>query len=452
MDLSVIGTISPIAAIGGGAPPMLGDEEVSVMFELWKKKWNVSQLASALGHDRKTVRKWVRRWDAGFASTSPHEALALEGKRLGRPPCVVSSVDPEWLKERLATHGGNADVVRQDLEAKTGQSVSLRSVQRALQGFRQDLRAQDLATLRFETPPSHQLQIDFGTKTMLINGQKSRVHVCVLTLAWSRKIFVRAWQAERQAHWFTTLEEAFLAFGGVPRELLVDNAKALVKHNDGNGGVEFNAEFLAFCEHWGVRPRACRPYRARTKGKDESAVKYVKRNALAGREFSSWEDLAEHLERWMRDVADTRIHGTTRVQPCVRFAEEQKALAPLRGQPRYLRRRILKRRVQNDCVVAYGGNVYSVPWKLIGREVELVAEGLQLFVWDNGKTVAHHALAADRSGARVIDSQHLRGLIDLQRKSAASDDAQVSDTVRPGYSALLRPLEEYDALCAGGWA
>ena len=85
-------------------------------------------------------------------------------------------------------------------------------------------------------------------------------------------------------------------------ELLVDNARALVSHHDaGTREVTFNETFRRFCEHWGVRPRACAPYRARTKGKDERAVQYVGRNAIAGRTFRSWEDFNAHLVRWSRE-------------------------------------------------------------------------------------------------------------------------------------------------------
>ena len=430
---------------------MLAESQVSTMFQLWQKGWTISGMAAEFDHDRKTVRKWVKRWKSGLLTTSPVAAIEAEGKRLGRPPSVLATVEPQWLKERFEAHAGNADVVRQDVKVKTGKPVSLRTVQRSVKDFRQELRAEQLATVRFETPPGKQLQVDFGSKTVTVGGEKTKVHVCVLTLGWSRKIFVRAWQAEKQAHWFTTFEEAFLAFGGVPEELLVDNAKALVKKNDGKETVEINAEFLAFCEHWGTKPRACRPYRARTKGKDESMVKYVKRNALAGREFASWDALNAHLETWTREVADVRVHGTTRVPPATRFVEERKALAPLRGQPRYLRRRIVRRRVQNDCSVAYEGNSYSVPWKLIGREVELVVEGGVLLVWDKGKQVAKHALAPGRSAQRVVDAGHLKDIIRLQRRGEEKDaPGAPTGALRPGHSALLRPLEEYDALCAGG--
>ena len=99
--------------------------------------------------------------------------------------------------------------------------------------------------------------------------------------------------------------------------------------------MTFNATFLAFARHWGFRPRACAPYHARTKGKTESGVGYVKKNAIAGRSFPSWEAFEAHLAQWERDVANVREHGTTEEAPIVRFAREAHRLKPLRDRPAF---------------------------------------------------------------------------------------------------------------------
>lgn len=101
------------------------------------------------------------------------------------------------------------------------------------------------------------------------------------------------------------MEGAFLRFGGVPHEVLLDNAKPLVEHHDAVGReVRFNARLWAFARDWRFIPRACAPYRARTKGKDERGVGYVKKNAIAGRRFESWASFEAHLDRWIREDAD----------------------------------------------------------------------------------------------------------------------------------------------------
>lgn len=140
------------------------------------------------------------------------------------------------------------------------------------------------------------------------------------TLGYSRRLYVRAFTNERQENWFAGMEGAFQHFGGVPRELLFDNDRGLVsRHDVHTREVSFNASFLAFARHWSFRPRACAPYRARTKGKDERGVGYVKKNAIAGRRFASWAAMEAHLDAWVRDVADARVHGTTGEVPLERF-------------------------------------------------------------------------------------------------------------------------------------
>ena len=112
----------------------------------------------------------------------------------------------------------------------------------------------------------------------------------------------------------------------------------------------FNERLHAFARYWGVRPRACAPYRARTKGKDERGVGYVKRNAIAGRSFASWAALEAHLAWWMREVADRRIHGTTGEPPITRFErDEATALRPIDGRPPFRQVRELSRRVHSTA-------------------------------------------------------------------------------------------------------
>ena len=137
----------------------------------------------------------------------------------------------------------------------------------------------------------------------------------------------------------------------MPGEVLLDNARALVAHHDAQTReVVFNERLHAFARYWGFRPRACAPYRARTKGKDERGVGYVKRNAIAGRSFASWAALEAHLALWMREVADVRVHGTTGEPPIERFErDEATALRPLDGRPPFRQVRELSRRVQSDC-------------------------------------------------------------------------------------------------------
>ncbi len=247
----------------------------------------------------------------------------------------------------------------------------MRTVERAVALFRQELDAEARACVRFETRPGKQLQIDFGERLVEIGGVKVKVFLFVATLGHSRRLHVRAFRAEKQEHWFAGLESALTTFGGVPEEVLMDNPRALVvRHDAVSRSVQFNDKLIAFAKHWGFRPRACAPYRARTKGKAESGVGYVKKNAIAGHCFTSWEAFEAHLAKWEREVANMRIHGTTGEVPIVRFArDEVHRLKPLGGRPSFGSLRELTRVVGNDCAVEIDTNSYSVPRRLIGERV-----------------------------------------------------------------------------------
>jgi hypothetical protein len=253
---------------------------------------------------------------------------------------------------------------------------------------------------------------------MPVEGETGRVYLFVATLGYSRRPYVRAFRHERQSAWLDGIEGAFRHFGGVTAEVLVDNAKALVScHDAATREVTFNGRFLAFARYWGVRPRACAPYRARTKGKDERGVGYVKRNAIAGHRFGSWAAMEAHLARWTREVADVRIHGTTGEAPLERFArDEAAALRPLSGRPPFRQVRELTRVVQADGCVELDTNRSSVPWRLIGARVTVRAS--------EGEVVV--SMPARRSPAMVSGAAAASGRCDpsIWTESSASDDGR----------------------------
>ena len=335
---------------------MLEPDEVAAMMRLHRLGWGTRRLAQQFGCSRTTVRRYVAAggWQPFAGARRGHKLDGLEA----------------WLRERFHRHRGNADVVRQDLERERGIKVSLRTVERAVQPYRRELAAEARATLRFETPPGRQLQIDFGETRVPIGGERVRVYLFVATLGHSRRPYVQAFRHERQSAWLDGIEAAFCHFGGVPEEVLLDNARALVTlHDAATREVTFNDRLKAFADYWRFRPRACAPYRARTKGKDERGVGYVKRNAIAGHAFASWAALEAHLTWWMRAIADVRVHGTTGEPPLVRFErDEAAALRPIAGRPPFRQIRELVRKVQADCAVEIDTNAYSVPWRLIGEQ------------------------------------------------------------------------------------
>jgi transposase len=407
---------------------MLEAEEVAAMLRLHGLGWGARRLAQEFGCARNTVRRYLREGGT-VPFRRPERRTAFDGL-------------DEWLRERFFRHDGNADVVRQELASEHGIVIGLRSVELRVQRWRRELRAQKRATVRFETAPGQQLQIDFGDTRVWIGEERVRAHLFVATLGYSRRLHVRASLRERQADWFEGMEGAFLRFGGVPGEVLFDNPKALVEHHDAaTREVRFNGRLHAFARYWGFVPRACAPYRARTKGKDERGVGYVKRNAVAGRRFASWAALEAHLERWVREVADRRVHGTTGVAPAERFAEEAGALRPLVGRAPFGQLRDLVRKVQADCAIDLDTNSYSVPWRLIGESVQVVVLGGRVVVRHAGVVVADHPLCRGRR-QRIVERAHLAGVV------GASGAVRAAQAPPP---ALLRPLAEYEAVAGGSW-
>jgi hypothetical protein len=312
------------------------------------------------------------------------------------------------------------------------------------------LEAEARATVRFETAPGWQLQIDFGSTAVRIGIERVIIHLFVATLGFSRRAFVRAFEHERQSAWLDGLEGAFHYFGGLPEEVLLDNPRALVESHDPTARVVvFNARFLAFARYWGVQPRACAPYRARTKGKDERGVGYVKHNAIAGRTFASWAALEAHLGDWLRTVADVRIHGTTGESPLERFQRaEAAALRPLKGRPPFHWTRELRRRVQTDSSVEIDTNHYSVPWRLIGETVTVQVRDDQIRLLHAGTEVARHVVVAGRR-QRVVEPAHLAGIVGgpARRPAPAAEPGPPA----PPEPALLRPLAAYEQAIGGGW-
>jgi transposase len=192
---------------------MKAPDDVSAILRLKALGWGCKRIAAELGCARNTVRRWLHEGD-WRACASPSRSKKLDGLS-------------DWIAERFRRHAGNADVVRQELAAEKGLVVSLRTIERATAPLRRELVAAARATMRFESQPGEQLQIDFGERRVEIGDVAAKVFFFVATLGYSRRLHVRGYGHERQDSWFDGLESAFRAFGGVPREVLLDNAKAL---------------------------------------------------------------------------------------------------------------------------------------------------------------------------------------------------------------------------------
>jgi transposase len=405
-----------------GSDVMITPDEVGAIKKLYELGWGARRIARNLGMSRNTVKKHLK----------------IDGYPEYKKPTRPKALEPyrEWVEAEYKKHRGNAEVVRQELQSQKGITVSLRTVERSVEAQKRLFEAEAKATLRFETEPGEQAQVDFGTRKVLVGSEELQIHLFVMTLGFSRRLYVEAFPDETRSSWQAGIERGFLHFGGVTRELLIDNPKALVKsHNAATREVVFMEPFLEFARYWAFMPRACAPYRARTKGKDENGVGYVKRNAIAGREFTSWSALEAHLAWWMREIADKRIHGTTEERPIDRFVREQGALKSIGGRSPYVQAREFIRKVHSDLCIEVDRNSYSVPWKYIGNEVTVRIANRQVIISYSGKEIARHQESFGRR-ERCIDRDHLKGVSALHLE-------------KPREGELVRPLGEYEAAIGG---
>ena len=174
--------------------------------------------------------------------------------------------------------------------------------------------------------------MDFATFTL----PWGRRHALVVVLSHSRLLWLHFYRRQTMAVLTEGLERAFARFGGVPTELLFDQMRAVVLSDGGVGGGELvlNAEFLRFAAHWGFHPRACRPYRAQTKGTVERPIRYLRDSFFYGRAFANDEDLNEQASRWLEGTANVRRHATTGERPVDRFERDERgALRPVAPRP-----------------------------------------------------------------------------------------------------------------------
>ena len=383
------------------------------------------RIARELGVDRKTVRRWLR-----LGGWQP--------RRL-RPRRRPIEQFTEFIAQRGPEVGWNGVVLHRELVG-LGFIGSYQQVQRYLKPHRAQRKWAELATMRFETGPGEQAQVDYGQLRVWIGEQLETVHLFVLTLGYSRRLFTYAYRNEKLASLLDGHERAFRHFGGVTLTCLYDNPRTLVLGRSENR-VVWHPLFEDFARYYGFTPHACQPYRARTKGKVESGVKYVKRNALAGRRFSSWAELNGWLERWSGEVADVRIHGTTHQRPCDRCAREQ--LTPLGSRPPYRYERMRVRRVANDALVAVGAARYSVPAEYVGALVS-VQESIEHYeFFHEEKLIARHQKATRHSV--VMEPAHYAGLLRVGRETALPPAPRFDPNFGRLGEVMVRDLALYEA-------
>lgn len=377
-------TISTEVPVGATEGTVIRQTQWGAIREMSGLGLSKKAIARELGLDVKTVRKWLK-----------------EDWRRRRREKAEKELDRfrEYLSGRAPEVGFNGKVLQRELEAQ-GWTGHYATLARYVAPWRKEWRGGPEPVVRFETGPGEQAQVDWGSTAIFVGEKKTRIHVFTMVLGYSRRLYARAYLSEGLGPLLDAHEKAFAHFGGRCRTILYDNPRTIVLAKDEETSrVDWNNAFKDRMDFYGVEIRLCRYYRAQTKGKVESGVKYVKRNALVGRSFRDLDEVNAYLLDWCLTVADQRIHGTTHERPAERFARE--ALIAVDLRPPAPRERVERRRVPKDAFVAVETNRYPVPFEWVGKDVtvRILFEEIVLHPED-GPAVRHRRLDGRHQVAR----------------------------------------------------
>ncbi|HRI18076.1 MAG TPA: IS21 family transposase [Burkholderiaceae bacterium] len=404
--------------------------ELVMILELHRQGVSVSAIARQLGIDRKTVRT--------------HIAKGLAAPTYKPRPAREHLIDPftPYLRERLAA-----------FPALTGSRLWRELRERGYRGgysavtdILRDLRPPKTTgfEVRFETPPGEQAQVDFAQFVVEFAdepGVRRIVWLFSMVLGYSRLIWARFVLHQDLQTVLRCHMAAFAAIGGAPKEILYDRMKTAVIGENQDGLVVYNRALVDLARHYGFQPRACRPYRPKTKGKVERPFRYIREDFFLGGSFRNLEDLNGQLRHWLDTVANPRVHATTRRVVNEAFAQEKSTLQglPLAPYQAVLR---LERRVSHEGMVCVGGNLYSVPDTTRRRvlDVHVLADSIRIF--EDGALIACHA-PLEGSGEKRLDPAHRRTPSAPRRRQGDADPPLI---MRAGDRAARRSLDFYEAV------
>ncbi len=361
--------------------------------EIYEKKGvgcSIRGIADDLGIARNTVRRYLRTPEAMRPKPRP-----LRGSKL----------DPhvEYIDRRMGEGLENCRVLQRELRALRyeGSYTILAEHVRPRRRSRQPK-----ATVRFDTAPGELAQVDWGSFAYVgADGRQRRVWAFVMVLSWSRAIYVGFVRRADTASFIQCHVNAFGYLGGVPRRCLYDNAKVVTLGRDPEGRIDWNQRMLDFALRVGFELKLCQPYRAQTKGKVESGVKYVRGNLWPSLRFTDDPDLNRQTLEWCDQVANAREHGTTHRVPWDMLSEEHPHLGKLpdeRGLAPYLRE---DRTVARDGYVSFEGSRYGVHWEWAGSTVQVGVRTGTVEIWAGDRRIAMHPRAQSPGQRFTIPGQ-----------------------------------------------
>jgi len=404
--------------------------ELIVILDLHRQGLSVSAIAQRTGLDRKTVRKYI---------TAGLEPPAYTP----RQPCPTKiALFQAYLRERVAAY---PELTGTRLHREIGE-LGYSGGQTAVKEFLREVRPRAAPgfEVRFETPPGRQAQVDFAHfRTVFTDepGVERVVWLFSLVLGHSRMLWGRFVPHQDMQTLLRCHADAFETLGGAPAEILYDRMRTVFTREDPDAGhIVYNRTLIEFARHYGYLPKACKAYRAKTKGKVERPYRYIREDFFLARSFRSLDDLNEQFREWLDGVANPRTHATTHRVVSEHFAEERPSLQPLPAGPFQAVLR-LERRITKDGMVSVDGNLYSVPDTTRRRPVEVHSTANEVRILEQGRVIAVHP---------VIDGRGQRRIVAGHRTAPPPSNSQTPRNGPPpsqsGDVVALRPLAFYDAI------
>jgi transposase len=360
-------------------------------------------IAVALGVSRNTVKKAVAQGEPAHYQRQGSAGSALEGFR----PMVEVGLRKGWPGSRLL----------REVRAH-GYLGSPSAFYEWLAGVKGALQA-PAAACRFETDPGEQAQFDWSPYRVVLGGQPRVVQVFGMVLGYSRRVHWFPGLSEGMDAIFEAIVACFTHFEGCCRQLVIDNPKAMVAEHGKQGKVVWNDQFYKLCGHYRVKPIACTPRHPQAKGKIENGFQHLEDWVMKDGEWAGLDELEQSIQTFESEW-NNRIHGTTKVQPSARFAEERGLLIPLPAQPFPCLVHEL-REVSKDCLISFAGVRYSVPWvHALGKVRVRLSRGREVVAYDlAGSEIARHRLMPPGSPPQIILA-HYAGLKERGRASVAT--------------------------------
>lgn len=402
------------------------------------------RIKRVLGVDRRTAKKyreWAEEYGLLNGTLPPIEELYQlleETMPTTQPPQNQSSVEP-YRKQvvNLREQGVEISAIKARLEER-GFEGSYMSVYRFVQQLEPD---QPEVTVRVETAPGEEAQVDFGYAGRMIDpetGEMRKAWAFVMTLSWSRHQYVEFVFDQKIPTWLRLHRNGFAFLGGVPRRVVIDNLKAGITQACWDD-PQVQLTYRECAEHYGFLVAPCKPRTPQHKGKvEQGGVHYIKRNFLGGREMTTITHANQDVKVWCLTSAGQRTHGTTRKRPFVQFETVEKAtLQPLPESP-YDLAEWKQAKLHRDCYVVFDNAYYSAPFRYVGQQLRVRGGGQEVRLYTSDyQLIATHERATE-AGQRLTHPAHLPpdklpGLVlDREACQSVAEDIGFSTTALVG--------------------